>query len=123
MFDDQVETTPTLAQVERTRVGWDVLPGEREPPPRSQRRFVVDFSGSEPPAFREAPLEAVLKTSTGLVSDLVVRPLPTELGWRASFRLAPDGHQPAELRLYLLSGEQRVTETWSYVWYPDHVQE
>ena len=123
MFDDQVETTPTLAHVERTRVGWDALPGEREPPPRSQRRFVVDFSGSEPPAFREAPLKAVLETSTGLVSDLVVRPLPTELGWRASFRLAPDGHQPAELRLYLLSGEQRVTETWSYVWYPDHVQE
>jgi glucans biosynthesis protein len=122
MFDDRVETQ-TLAHVQRTRIGWDALPGEREPPPRSQRRFVVDFvSGDNEPA-PSGPLDAVLESSTGEVTDLVVQTLPTERGWRASFRLVPDGRQPAELGLYLLTDGRRLTETWDYVWYPDHVQE
>ena len=122
MFDDRLETQ-ALAHVERTRTGWDALPGEREPPPRSQRRFVVDFVGGDDDVAPGQRVDASLETSTGRVSDVVVHPLPADGGWRASFRLVPDGREPAELRLYLSSEGRRVTETWSYVWYPDHVQE
>jgi len=121
MFDDRLETQ-TLAQVLRTRVGWDALPGEREPSPRSHRRFVVDFALGQD-VLSEGPesVLGVLDSSSGQVSDLVVHRLPGERGWRASFRLIPDGNAAVELRLYLVLGQQRLTETWSYAWYPDHV--
>ncbi len=121
MFDDRLDTQ-TQAQVARTRLGWDALPGQQDAPPRSQRRFVVDFVGGES-RLPDAALDGVLETTSGEVSDLVVYALPADQGWRASFRLTPDGRQPAELRLYLVSGDRRVTETWNYIWYPDHVLE
>ncbi len=122
MFDDRL-AAQTLAAVERTRIGWDALPGAHDPPPRSRRRFVVDFAGGTLSAPNAPPPIGVLETSTGEVSDLVVHPLPEDEGWRASFRLAPEGREPAELRLYLVRDERPVSETWSYVWHPDHVQE
>ena len=121
-FDSRLEAQ-TLAQVERTRIGWDALPGESDGPPRSQRRFIVDFSGGEMPSLEVAEqVEAVLDTSAGRISDLVVQPLPGGRGWRAAFRLAPAGNRPADMRLYLELDGQRLTETWSYVWYPYRVQ-
>ena len=128
MFDDRL-AAQTLAAVERTRIGWDALPGAHDAPPRSRRRFVVDFAGGalsevdgDGPADARPPI-GVLETSAGEVSDLVVHPLPEDEGWRASFRLAPDGREPVELRLYLVRDDRRLSETWSYVWHPDHVQE
>ena len=113
----------TLAQVERTRVGSDALPGQTDPPPRSQRRFIIDFSGGEMPSLENTEqVEAVLDTSAGRTFDLVVQPLPGGRGWRAAFRLTPAGNRPADMRLYLTLDGRRLSETWSYVWYPDRVQ-
>ncbi len=113
----------TLAQVERTRIGSDALPGQSDPPSRRRRRFIIDFSGGDMPALdRTEQVEAVLDTSAGRTSNLVVQPLPGGRGWRAAFRLAPAGNQPADMRLYLTLDGRRLSETWSYVWYPDHVQ-
>ena len=118
----------TLAQVERTSIGRDALPGQPDAPPPSQRRMVVDF-GPLPAALAEPdgagappPVEAVLDASSGRVSDLVVQSLPEARGWRAAFRLQPDGGAPSELRLYLHRGGRRVSETWNYVWHPDYVR-
>ncbi len=117
-FDDRLDVQ-TLAQVERTRVGWDALPDQREPPPRSQRQFVVDFGRGDRPALESDPLaEAVLETTAGAISDPVVQRLPDATGWRATFRLTPEGDRPADMRLYLELNGQRLSETWSYVWYP-----
>jgi len=143
----------TLAQVERTVIGWDALPGQGDPPPRSRRRFLVDFGPGEPPgeAGRSdgpvappvtegpvgisggpggtpgvpggtrgspPPVEAVLRTSSGTVSDVRVLPLPGG-GWRATFRLEPEGTLPADLLLHLVQGEVRLSETWSSLWIPE----
>ena len=121
-FDSRLEAQ-TLAEVERSRIGWDALPGQSDPPPRSQRRFIVDFSGGELSSLEGTrPIEARLETSAGQTSDLRVQPLPDGRGWRAAFRLAPAGNRPADMRLYLTLDGRRLTETWSYVWYPDRVQ-
>ena len=119
----------SLAQVERTSIGRDALPGQQDPPPRSRRRFVVDF-GPLPPALAEPvgagappPVEAVLDATSGQVSDLVVQSLPEARGWRAAFRLEPAGSEPAGLRLYLHRDGRRVSETWNHVWHPDHVRQ
>ena len=104
-------------------------PASRTPPPPSRRRFVVDFgplpaSAADPGGAGEPPpVEAVLDAASGQVSDLVVQALPDARGWRAAFRLVPDGREPAALRLYLHRGGRRVSETWDHVWHPDHVRQ
>ena len=124
MFDSRLDVQ-TVAQVARTRVGWDALPGEIDPPPRSQRQFIVDFSGGEGEALLSeatAPVEAVVEISDGQISDLSVQPLPAARGWRAAFRLVPAGTRPADMRLHLEMAGQRISETWTYVWYPGGVE-
>jgi glucans biosynthesis protein len=112
----------TLAQVDRSRSGWDALPGQRDPPPRSRRRFVVDFSADDlPPIDPTEPVRAVLETSGGETSAPIVQTLPDGAGWRATFVLTPDRDRPADMRLFLELDGRRLTETWSYVWYPARV--
>lgn len=121
-FDDRLDAQ-TLAQVERTRIGWAALPGQHDPPPRSMRQVIVDFSGGPLATLEDGRVpEAVLETTAGRVSDVMVLPLPDRSGWRASFRLAPDGGRPADMRLFLEADRLRLSETWSYVWYPDRIQ-
>ncbi|HSG50011.1 MAG TPA: glucan biosynthesis protein, partial [Longimicrobiales bacterium] len=111
-----------LARVIRTRIGWDGLPGEADPPPRRQRRVVVDFQGG--PLSGMSPGETVqadLTTSAGEVTDLRVLPLP-DGGWRATFALRAPPDRGADMRLFLRHGEEVLTETWSYLLEPDHVR-
>ena len=122
-FDSSL-ATQTLAHVVRTRIGWDALPNQHDPPPRSQRRFIVDFTGETMPGLDPASttaVQAVLESSTGQTSDPIVQRLPDGQSWRVSFVLSPAGDQPADIRLYLTEADRRVSETWNYVWYPDHI--
>ena len=122
-FDSRL-ATQTLAHVVRTRIGWDALPNQHDPPPRSQRRFIVDFAGEVMPGLDPIPtsaIHAVLDSSTGQTTDPIVQRLPDGQSWRVSFVLSPAGAQPADMRLYLTEADRRVSETWNYVWYPDHI--
>ena len=122
-FDSRL-ATQTLAHVVRTRIGWDALPNQYDPPPRSQRRFIVDFAGEVIPGLASIPtsaVHAVLDSSTGQTTDPIVRRLPDGQSWRVSFVLSPAGDQPADMRLYLAEADHRVSETWNYVWYPGHI--
>lgn len=115
--------TPTqLGYVERSQAGWGAVPGMKEKPPRSLRHFVVDFTGGDLAMLSEAqPISAELSVSTGKVSDLIVQKLPGSKGWRASFRLAPDGAESIDMRLFLTLRKKRLTETWNYVWSPHDI--
>lgn len=122
-FDARLDAQ-RLLQVVRTSAGRDALPGAADAPPPSRRRFVVDFgSGTEGGGSAathgsgDRPA-AVLETSAGTVSDVVVQRLPDGAGWRVAFDLEPDGERPADLRLYLHAGGAPVSETWSYLWDP-----
>ena len=121
-FDERLDLQ-TLAQVVRTGIGWDALPGQSSPPPRSQRRFIIDFAhGTLDAVDPDAKVETLIHTTTGRISDLTATRLPSGHGWRVSFRLAPDGTRPADMRLHLALDGTRLSETWSYVWYPDEVR-
>lgn len=106
------------ARVVRTRIGWDALPGQASPPPRTHRRIVVDFEGASLASLADdAEVEAVVQTSAGRIADVRVETLPGG-GRRATFSLQADGTPRADLRLYL-RGDTILSETWSYLWRAD----
>jgi periplasmic glucans biosynthesis protein len=111
-----------VARVVRTLVSWDALPGEADAPPRSRRRFVIDFHGgrlSDPGVADD--LRVDLSVSRGSVEEVMIAPLPGNSGRRVTFALDPQGDAPADMRLNLLAGDEPVSETWSYVWYPGRI--
>lgn len=111
------------AKVLRTRIGWGAIPGQSNPPPHSKRQFIVDFHGGELENLSaDVPLEAELQKNSGTVTDLMVMRLPDQKTWRVSFKLEPDGKNLVDMRLFIKLRDQRLTEVWSYVWYPDALQ-
>lgn len=110
-----------LGQVIRTRQGWGAMPGESNAPPRSLRRFVVDFQGGDELSSLSSsqPVEANLTVSRGETRDLQVRKLPDGKTWRAMFKLSPEDDEPADMQLQLMLRGQPLTETWSYIWNPN----
>jgi glucans biosynthesis protein len=112
------EQADRLGRVQRTRVGW-AGSGSDEEPPRTQRRFLVDFRGGDLDGLApEQPVRAELTSSSGETRELHVTAVPESGVWRASFHLVP-GSGAADLRLRLLLRGEPVTETWNYVWYPE----
>jgi periplasmic glucans biosynthesis protein len=119
LFDDVPPGGPP-ARVVRTRSGWGAVPGAADPPPRSLRRYIVDFAGGELDALGpDDVVEPRLQASSGAIDDLRARRLPDNAGWRATFLLGPEAGQPVDLRLTLTRDGRPVTETWNHVWYPD----
>ncbi|SEM33172.1 glucan biosynthesis protein [Halomonas caseinilytica] len=109
-----------LAHVIRSRQGWGAMPGQDDPPPTSQRHFIVDFQGpSLEDLDADQPVEARLTTSHGEILEPRVQRLPGDNTWRANFRLSPEDGTPADMRLALTLHGEPLTETWNYVWYPD----
>jgi glucans biosynthesis protein len=99
-----------------TRMGPGGFSGESE---HDQRKFVIDFAGGRlqnPDA--DTPVEAVITASTGTINHQTVQRNPFIDGWRVFFDLKPQGNAPIELRCFLKSGEETLTETWSYQWEP-----
>lgn len=111
------------AKVLRTRIGWGAIPGHSNPPPHSKRQFIIDFAGGELENLpADALLEAQMANTSGTISDLMVTRLPDQKTWRASFKLEPEGNNLVDMRLFIKLRDQRLTEVWSYVWYPDAIQ-
>lgn len=120
-FDEHLPEN-AFAKVIRTRIGWGANPGQANPPPVSKRKFIIDFRGGELENLSpESPLVAELQNSSGAISELGVRQLPDGRTWRASFKLEPSGNEAADIRLSLKLRDQRLSEVWSYVWYPDSI--
>lgn len=110
-------------RVLRTLIGWGAVPGQSNPPPHSKRQFVVDFRGGELENLSaDVPLEAAMQKSSGTITDLMVTRLPDQKTWRVSFKLEPEGNNLVDMRLAIKLRDQRLTEVWSYVWYPDAIQ-
>lgn len=109
-------TEAAPARVMTTRVGWAALPGQVDPPPRSHRRVVVDFSPIPRVAGSADDLpDVIVESSSGQIADVRAERLP-DGGVRATFVLQAESAMPADLRLWLSRAEQRVSETWSWLW-------
>ena len=84
------------------------------------RKFVIDFAGGALAGLGAGDgVEPVIDISRGAIEAPEARPLKEFGGWRASFDLRPDDSQePIDLRLFLRKGNQALTETWVYQWFP-----
>ena len=86
-------------------------------------RFVVDFEGGK---LAKLPADTVLRgvvsvaggnDSAELIEQQVVKN-PVTGGWRLTFQVRPKHSGPVDVRAFLDSGGETLTETWSYVILP-----
>ena len=110
---------PAAAQVIATRTGRGGILGQKRK--YFSWRFVVDFAGPGLEAVSpDAELEPVISTSRGQIELTSARPLESIRGYRVMFDLKDfdSSFAPVDLRLFLRSGGQPLTETWLYQWSP-----
>jgi glucans biosynthesis protein len=108
-----------LARVVATRTGIGGIIGQKRQ--YYSRRFAIDFAGGGLARLgKHAKVEPVITSSRGSVEITSARPLHAVKGYRAMFDLKPaeDDHTPVDLRLYLRTDGQPLTETWNYQWVP-----
>ncbi len=115
---DEPYPTP-LARCVATRLGRGGQPGQARP--AGAEKFVVEFLGGP---LTDLPFgvkpEPVLSSPRGQFSDVFAEPVPDGVAghWRVQFDLAVEGQDPVDLRLYLRSGDQPLSETWLYQYRP-----
>ena len=81
-----------------------------------RRRFVVDFAGEAPSAYRASAVQLVAQANPGTLHDAEISENPEINGLRLSFDLDPEGADVVEMRMELRSGDRRIAETWVYRW-------
>ena len=103
-----------------TRLGRGGQPGQ--PRPKGVRKFMVEFLGG-PLAnlpFGVKP-ELVVSASRGTFGPYqLIEAVPDGVAghWRAQFDLIVEGADPVELRAFLKSGGETLTETWMFQYHP-----
>jgi glucans biosynthesis protein len=110
---------PPLARCVATRLGRGGRPHQSHPP--GVRKFMIDFLGDPLTAIPDGGKpEPVLWASRGTFSYSNTERVPDGLPghWRAEFDLTVDGHDPVEMRLFLRTADQVLTETWLYQYHP-----
>ncbi len=110
-------TLPPSGWTLQSRRGHGFYHPENAPPP-NEVKFVVDFDG---PALRalkpDAAVEAVVDaTAGGRIVETNAYRNPANGTWRMTLRaLRADPAQPLELRAFLRSGANALTETWTTI--------
>ena len=119
-----VESDTALARVVATRTGVGGVVGQ--PRTHFSWRFAVDFAGGELATIgKEGTVEPVIAASCGKIELASARPQFESKGYRAMFDLAlfDDSLEPIDLRMYLRTGTEPLSETWMYQWTPPPVAE
>jgi len=103
-----------------TRLGRGGQPGQ--PRPKGVRKFMVEFLGGPLASlpYGVKP-DLVVSASRGTFGPYrLIEAVPDSVAghWRAQFDLIVDGTDPVELRAFLKSGDQTLTETWLFQYHP-----
>jgi glucans biosynthesis protein len=123
-WGSQPPNAPPLGQAIATRTGIGGVIGQ--PRRYFSWRFAIDFEGGELAGLpKGAQVQPVITASRGKIEITSARPLEPVDGYRAMFDVKPtdDSLEPIDLRLYLRSNGQPLTETWIYQWTPPTMEE
>ncbi|HEX8664450.1 MAG TPA: glucan biosynthesis protein D [Beijerinckiaceae bacterium] len=110
---------PALARCVATRLGNGGQAGTARP--KGVRKFIVEFKGEPLARLPKGVLpEPVPWASRGAFSNVRAEAVPNDVPghWRAEFDLAAAGADPVELRCYLRSRGEVLSETWLYQYHP-----
>jgi glucans biosynthesis protein len=77
--------------------------------------FIIDFAAPEA-GFFAAEVQPQVFASQGALKNIVGQRNVLTGGYRVSFELDVSGADLAELRLFLILGDQTISETWLYRW-------
>lgn len=115
--DDEPNPPANLARVSATRIGRGGVPGQ--PIPKDQWKFVIDFQGGPLAAMAARyDVKPVVTLSRGTLDNpYVIKVVGTDL-WRGFFDVIAPGEAPLDLRCYLKLGEDTLSETWLYQFFP-----
>jgi glucans biosynthesis protein len=110
----------SLARCVATRIGRGGEPAKRPP---GVHKFVVEFKGGTLDQLASGVIpDVVVSASRGKISRVAAEAVPDGIPghWRTFFDLGELGptKEPVEIRLFLRSGEQTITETWLYQFQP-----
>lgn len=116
---DDIAFPDTLGRATATWTGLGGRPGHKRP--TGVRKFVIDFQGSVFAGLgRDDGVEIVTTVSRGAVTNIYTHPVVDQRErWRAQFDLEATGPEPVDMRGFLRKGEQALTETWVYQYFPD----
>ena len=118
-WTDQEPFPSPLARCVATRMGRGGEPGTQRP--AGVRKFMVEFIGKplEAIPFGVKP-ELVLTASRGKFSYIFAEAVPNGVAghWRAQFDFTTEGTEPVDMRLFMKTGDQTLTETWLYQYQP-----
>ncbi|MCY0966443.1 glucan biosynthesis protein [Parathalassolituus penaei] len=115
---------PERAHVKDTFTGLGGVVGQKRQ--YYSQRFAIDFEGGMLPMVGgNADIKPVISVSSGKVEITSARPNHAIQGYRAMFDVIPDADsvEPINIRVYLESNGQPLTETWMYQWTPPPVDD
>lgn len=109
-----------LARCMSTRIGRGGRPTQHPP---GVHKFEVEFQGGALDQLTPGTIpEAIVTTTRGKISNSWAEAIPNgKLGqWRVLFDLGAleTGKEVVEIRLFLRSGQQTLSETWLYQYHP-----
>ena len=116
LWQKDADTRPPQAWVTQTRRGRGYV---RKPD--ESIGFVIDWEG---PVFKQLPQDAKVEAvvwadGNGRIAEVNAWPNEVTGGWRSTLRLRRlDEAKPVELRAFLRSGGNTISETWSYILLP-----
>ena len=113
-----------LSRVNATRTGMGGFPegwapGEHYPDVWA-RRFAVDFVGGDLKAAAPKGIEPVITTTSGTIKQVEILYVEPIDGYRILFDWYPDSDstEAVNLRLFLRTKEETLSETWLYQYFP-----
>ncbi len=116
-WQDPEPFAPTVAAVVATRTGRGGVAGGAPEP--DSHKFVIDFEGgalsSMLPRYDIVP---VVTLSRGSASNGHVIKIVGTNRWRAAFDAHVTGKDPVDMRCYLRLGNNTLSETWLYQYFP-----
>jgi glucans biosynthesis protein len=117
--NDDPHPPSNIARVMATRIGRGGVPGQGQPDDKDKWKFVIDFEGS-PLSEMQArfDIKPLVTLSRGKVLNPYVIKVVGTNRWRAAFDVLAPGKEQINLRCYLRLGDQTLTETWMYQYFP-----
>jgi glucans biosynthesis protein len=94
-------------------------PGQKRP--QGVRKFVIDWQGAVLAGLgRDSGVELAATLSRGTVTNANAYPVVGQHErWRAMFDVDVAGPDPVDIRVFLRKGDQPLTETWLYQYFPE----